>query len=195
MCRSKEDVGNEGRSPRGRKNRNRASRAVALPGTTSAQAEGPIIRHGISPQCPGDLRVGGGTVVWHRITSDGWGRPPRRRRNDERLQVVIPRARTISAWAEEPSPRSWSCWIFRVDLPLSGGTSHDGEITFEATGRPPCGRRSRYRPGFCGRHSGSISACAEGRSFVMVSLCNVGATCAIREQRTRRDNLRAGGGS
>ncbi len=105
--------------------------------------------------------MGGGAGVLTAWRFTVTGRSPRGRRSQldgfgKRIEK-----RSISAWAEEPSPFRWLAASARVDLRVGGGAATSMQTGSIKWGRSPRGRRSQMLMTEGNNLSGSISARAE----------------------------------
>jgi len=177
------DYFDEGRSPRGRRSRERGRRIGKRRGSISARAEEPS-RLARRRSCAWvDLRAGGGATPGDQQLNEDVGRSPRGRRSHTCSNSVDPLSGSISARAEEPPQERRLSALQTVDLRAGGGAARIDWIPLFMAGRSPRGRRSRIvaRITLVGR--GSISARAEEPVIYG------------RPRSTRKVDLRAGGGA
>ncbi len=129
------------------------------------------------------LRVGGGTFDGSEKWSTQRGASPRGRRNRHRAERPHERRGCISAWAEEPSPRSRARCGAGVHLRVGGGTNATVASWGDLVGASPRGRRNPRGPSAVIDPARCISAWAEEP--------------AARRDRPRsgRVHLRVGGGT
>ena len=112
-----------GRSPRGRRSLLKRHHRVSDEGSISAWAEEPHDQIEIAREIGVDLRVGGGAIFVQRVHRADEGRSPRGRRSLRIDRLFHGGTGSISAWAEEPSGRTGSAAVSRVDLRVGGGAN------------------------------------------------------------------------
>ena len=150
-----------GRSPRGRRSRERIASWSRGVGSISAWAEKPRDRV-CDPVGSGvDLRVGGEANPSASRNMQSWGRSPRGRRSLANPLLKAGQGGSISAWAEKPTAAPSTVNAVRVDLRVGGEASIQKDRGESLMGRSPRGRRS-LRVACCSHRAvGSISAWAE----------------------------------
>ncbi len=131
-----------GASPRGRRNPLFIAAYYARPRCISAWAEEPRCRTHRRRRARVHLRVGGGTAVPHHDAEGVVGASPRGRRNRAGEWACAPRARCISAWAEEPPLWGSAPAPDPVHLRVGGGTRRSHRPRVFAAGASPRGRRN-----------------------------------------------------